>query len=43
MRSISTNDNDGPGVDLPQRQRAEQEVAASAVNFSTNVDVLSSP
>ncbi len=41
MRPINTNDSDGPGTSTPpQRQRAEQEVAASAVNFHPSVDVL---
>ena len=45
MRSISTNDSDGPGTSTPCHSDSvpNSEVAASSVNCSTSVEVLSSP
>jgi hypothetical protein len=45
MRSISTSDSDGPGTSTPCQSDSvpNSEVSGSALNCSTNAEVLSSP
>ena len=45
MRSMMTNDNDGPGTSTPchSDKVPNSDVAASAANCSTSAAVLSSP